>query len=77
MGKFEDLVGEQQKIPKIDKATLGGWPTLAQAYRELDPGVSYQAFRYRVLQGKSVIEAGTMPRSKAGRPIVYKGEGRE
>lgn len=69
MSKFNDLVGKERKGPKISTDQLGGWPSLAAAYRELDPGVSYQAFRARVLAGKSVIEAGTMPRSKRGRPV--------
>lgn len=68
MGKFRDLVAEQQKVPKIDKGQLGGWESLAAAYRELDPGVTYAAFRARVLSGKSVVEAGTMLRSNRGRP---------
>lgn len=68
MGKFNDMVVKEQKGPKINADQLGGWPSLAAAYKELDPGVTYAAFRHRVLTGKSVIEAGTMPRSPRGRP---------
>lgn len=68
MGKFKDLVAKEEKGPKFDKSQLGGWESLAQAYRELDPNVSYAAFRARVVGGKSVLEAGTMPKSPRGRP---------
>jgi hypothetical protein len=68
MSKYKDLVAEEKKGPKISQDQLGGWENLAQAYRELDPDVTYAAFRSRVLSGKSVIEAGTMPRSPRGRP---------
>lgn len=68
MGMFKDLMREQTKVAKIDKDQLGGWSSLAAAYRELDPDVTYAAFRARVLAGKNVIEAGTMTRSPRGRP---------
>lgn len=68
MGKFRDLVVEQQRAPKLDKTQLGGWESLSAAYRELSPDVSFGGFRARVLAGKSVIEAATMPRSNRGRP---------
>jgi hypothetical protein len=66
---LERFMNEGQPGPKISPEQLAGWPTLAQAYRELQPGVTYHAFRARVLSGKSVVEAGTMPRSRAGRPV--------
>jgi hypothetical protein len=68
MGKFRDLVVEQQRTPKIDKGQLGGWASLSAAYRELSPDVTFGGFRARVAGGKSVIEAATMPRSSRGRP---------
>ena len=68
MSKFKDLVTKEQKGPKINQEQLGGWESVAQAYRELDPDVTYAAFRARIMSGKSAIEAGTMPRSMRGRP---------
>jgi hypothetical protein len=41
---------------------------LAAAYRELSPDVTFGGFRARVVGGKNVIEAATMPRSNRGRP---------
>jgi len=68
MSKFKDLVAKEERVPKINKEQLGGWESLAAAYRELDPDVTYAAFRARVVAGKSVVEAGTMNRSLRGRP---------
>ena len=65
MSKYDDLMATQARKPR--QADLGGWASLASAYRELSPNVSYAAFRARVASGKSVIEAGTMPRSPRGR----------
>jgi hypothetical protein len=67
MAKYRELVEEAENKTKA-KVQTDGWPSLAAAYRELQPNVSYAAFRARVLQGKSVVEAGTMPRSPRGRP---------
>lgn len=69
MSKYKDLVTEEARVPKIDKERLGGWSSVAEAYREMRPDVSYGAFRSRILNGKSVVEAGTMPRSPRGRPV--------
>lgn len=69
MSKYGDLVAKERKGPKLDQSQLGGWATIAAAYRELDPDVTYAAFRARIVNGgKSVVEAGTMPRSPRGRP---------
>jgi hypothetical protein len=66
--KYNDLMGAATRTPKIDKGQLDGWGTIAAAYKELAPDVTYAAFRARILSGKSVVEAGTMTRSPRGRP---------
>lgn len=69
MSKYDDEIKVQKlRQPRISRDQLGGWDNLKQAYRELDPDVTYEAFRHRVLTGRSVVEAGTMPRSNRGRP---------
>jgi hypothetical protein len=70
MTKYRELTAGQVAGPRISKEQLGGWETLAQAYRELQPSLSYNGFRARVLSGKSVIEAGTIARSNRGRPVL-------
>jgi hypothetical protein len=68
MGTFNDLMNKVKKNPRIKKDQLAGWGSVAAAYRQLDPDVTYGAFRARLLAGKSVVEAGTMVRSSRGRP---------
>lgn len=66
--KYSEMMGAQTRTPKIDKGQLDGWGTIAAAYKELQPDVTYAAFRARILSGKSVVEAGTMVKSPRGRP---------
>lgn len=68
MSQYNKLLTDQ-KGPKIkDQAKLSGWPSVAAAYKELQPNVSYTGFRARIQRGMSVLEAGTAPRSNRGRP---------
>ena len=68
MSNFKDLVAKEQKGPKLTEDQLAGWPTIAAAYREMSPDITYHAFRARIMTGMSAIEAGTAPRSNRGRP---------
>lgn len=68
MGKYQDLVVKEGATPKIEADRLGGWPSVAAAYRELSPDMTYGAFYARIRAGKSAVEAGTMPRTNRGRP---------